>query len=115
MSDINETPSKSEPPVPTTFGGIPVASLLTIVSGLLGNILTASPLGIAAAGAFGLIGFFIIRTIMKKINAAIDKRDDAKAASMVGEGAVDLRNQAHQINSELDNLSKVFPPKKEIK
>ena len=115
MSENQNQAPKQEAPRETSIAGIPLASVLSIGAGLFGKILEASPLGIAASGVAGLIGFFIIRSLIKRFNAAIDKRDDGNAGGMVGEGAVDLRNQAHQVSSSLDAAQAANPPKKETK
>ena len=90
-----------------------IATIISAASGLLGKTLSASPLGIAFSAVVGLVGFFAIRAMIKRFNAYVDKRDDAKAGEFAGQGSVDLRNQAHQIKNELDQLQKMAPPKKE--
>lgn len=104
----NVTP---QPAQPANIAGIPLASVLSIGSGLIGKFLEASPLGIAAASIFGLIGFFVIRNLIKKFNASVDKRDDANAGALAGEASVDLRNQANQIKNELNQAQNMDPPK----
>ena len=98
---------------PGSVFGVPMATVFTAGAGIIGKVLEASPLGIAAASVFAFAGFFIIRSLIKKFNASIDRRDDANAGKMVGQGAVDLRNQAEQVKHELDFLQNAAPPKKE--
>lgn len=80
--------------------------VLSLAATLLGTLSSAGPWGIGAMVLGGGVMAFLANGMIKKFNASVDAKDDATAGADAGKTAQDLKKQADDNRTWLEQQRK---------